>query len=312
MLTAQQVQFFFDNGYLKVPGAIAPNEVQRLRDATQQLIDNGPPADATPGERADFQYGRTRGSEDKVLCRIEYVQGKGDVFLHLLAHPVLLDAVYKVVGERFVPTFDSCVIKMPGRGVEVPWHRDGGGPIMFFDDPESGRRFPAVNFDIYLDEANEQSGALWVIPGSNKDKESRAPELAKAGEYETVPGAIRVDMAPGDMLLHDVTLYHGSPETQGGPLRRVIYYEFRDMRFINRAHRAAPGEMAHHKWSDAWIRQRLSVLQQALDKRHSAGLEVLCREHPEAFLRIPSAQAAKVHPRVPHPGWDENAAQRAA
>ncbi len=258
-----------------------------------------------------FNMAAPSGSDEAVLRRIEYVQGKGDAFLHLLANPVLLDAAYKVVGERFVPTFDSCVIKMPGRGVEVPWHRDGGGPTMFFDDPESGRRFPAVNFDIYLDEANAQSGALWVVPGSNKDKESRAPELAKAGEYETVPGAIRVDMAPGDMLLHDVTLYHGSPETNGGPLRRVIYYEFRDMRFINRVHRAQEGDTARHKWSDAWIRRRLSVLQQAIDKRQAAGMDVLWPQHPEAFLRVPSAQAAKVAPRVAHPGWDEDAARRA-
>ncbi|MDF2440727.1 MAG: phytanoyl-CoA hydroxylase, partial [Abditibacteriota bacterium] len=250
-------------------------------------------------------------SEEPVLRRIEYVQGKGDAFLHLLAHPVVMDAAYKIVGERFVPTFDSCVIKMPGRGVEVPWHRDGGGPIMFFDDPESGRRFPAVNFDIYLDNADAQSGALWVVPGSNKDKESRAPELAKLGEYESVPGAIRVDMQPGDMLLHDVTLYHGSPETVGGPLRRVIYYEFRDMRFINRVHRAQESAPpAHNKWTDKWIRRRLSVLQQAIDKRKAAGLKVLWPEHPEAFLRVPSAEAARVAPRVSHPGWDEAAAKR--
>ena len=87
MLTTEQVKFFFDNGYLKVPGAIAPDEVQRLREATQSLIDNGPATDATPGERADFQYGRTSGSDEAVLRRIEYVQGKGDVFLHLLGKP---------------------------------------------------------------------------------------------------------------------------------------------------------------------------------------------------------------------------------
>ncbi|MDF2440381.1 MAG: hypothetical protein JWN98_1365, partial [Abditibacteriota bacterium] len=45
MLTPEQVQFFRDNGYLKIPGAIAPDEIARLREATQTLIDNGPSAD---------------------------------------------------------------------------------------------------------------------------------------------------------------------------------------------------------------------------------------------------------------------------
>ncbi|MBV9863762.1 MAG: phytanoyl-CoA dioxygenase family protein [Abitibacteriaceae bacterium] len=305
MLTQEQVQFFRDNGYLKIAGAIGPDEVQELRNATQALIDRGPTEEMTTGQRKDYQYGRVRGSDEKILRRIEYIQGKGDVFVRLLANPVLLDAVHKVVGEQFVPTYDSVVIKMPGHGVEVPWHRDGGGPTMFYDDPASGRRFPAVNFDIYLDEANEQSGALWVVPGSNKDEINRAPELAKQGEYATVPGAIRVDMNPGDMLLHDVTLYHGSPETHGGPLRRVIYYEFRDMRFIDAVHRPAPDEKAGHKWPQEWTRHRLAVLQQALDKRRAVGLEVLFPEHPISNLRVPHEEAAQVSTRVPHPGWED-------
>lgn len=304
MLTAEQVQFFRDNGYLKIEGAIAPQEVRELQAATLALIERGPTPDLPPGEQKDYQYGRVRGQDTPVLRRIEYLQGKGEVFVRLLANPVLLDAVSKVVGEQFVPTFDAVVIKMPGQGVEVPWHRDGGGPAMFYDEPDTGRRFPAVNFDIYLDEANEQSGALWVVPGSNKDAVSRAPELATAGEYEMVPGAIRVDMQPGDMLLHDVTLYHGSPETHNAPLRRVIYYEFRDMRFIDAAHRPIAGENAHHKWPHEWTQRRLAVLQQALDKRQAAGLEVLFNEHPIPALRVPHETAAGVATRVAHPGWD--------
>lgn len=305
MLTPEQVQFFRDNGYLKVAGAIAPEEVRELQAATGALIERGPSPDLPPGEQKDYQYGRVHGQDAPVLRRIEYVQSKGEVFLRLLANPVLLDAVSKVVGGQFVPTFDSVVIKMAGQGVEVPWHRDGGGPTMFYDEPGTERRFPAVNFDIYLDEANEQSGALWVVPGSNKDAVSRAPELAKAGEYESVSGAIRVDMQPGDMLLHDVTLYHGSPETRNAPLRRVIYYEFRDMRFIDAVHRPVPSEKAHHKWPQEWTQRRLAVLQQALDKRQAAGLEVLFDEHPSPALRVPHAVAAQVATRVTHPGWDE-------
>jgi len=304
MLSDNDVQFFRDNGYLKVPSALSPDEVAALRAESQALIDAGPTDSLPANIRKDYQYGRVRGSDEKVLRRIEYVQSKDEAFLRLLANPVLLDAVSKVVGEQFVPTYDSMVIKMAGQGVEVPWHRDGGGPTMFYDEPDTGRRFPAVNFDIYLDEANAASGALWVVPGSNKDEVNRTPELAKRGEYETVPGAVRVDMQPGDMLLHDVTLYHGSPETSGGPLRRVVYYEFRDMRFIEAAHRPAPGEVAHHKWTEEWTWRRLAVLQQALDSRRTAGQDVPFAAHPVPALQVPSAEAAATDTRVAHPGWD--------
>ncbi len=309
MLTPEQVQFFRDNGYLKIPAALSPDEIRELRDATARLIETGPTPTMTPGERHDYQYGRVKGS-DKVLRRIEYVIGKGDPFVRLLGHPVLLDAVQKIVGEQFVPTFDSLVIKMPGRGVEVPWHRDGGGPQMFFDDPDSGQRLPAVNFDFYLDESNEKTGALWVVPGSNKETENRAPQLARGGQYAGVPGAVMVPMQPGDMLLHDVTLYHASPETADSPaIRRVIYYEFRDMRFIEAAHLVKnERKPVNMPWTNEWVRRRLSLLQRALDERKAAGLLVPFEAHPQEHLRVPSDEAAQINTRVPHPGWDERAA----
>ena len=234
---------------LAYPGFIQGQELTDVQRASQELIDNGPSSKMTQGERQDYLYGHVQGSDEPILRRIEYMYGKGEAFLRLMAHPVLLDAVEKIIGEQFVPTYDAMVIKMPGNGVEVPWHRDGGGPTMFFDDPNTGRHFPAANFDIYLDKADERSGALWVIPGSNKDDISRATSLAEQGEYSTAPGAILVPMNPGDLLVHDVTLYHGSAETRGDiPLRRVIYYEFRDMRFIDAVHRPENSEIVHHKW----------------------------------------------------------------
>ncbi|MBV9851550.1 MAG: phytanoyl-CoA dioxygenase family protein [Armatimonadetes bacterium] len=312
MLTPEQVQFFRDNGYLKVEGAVRGQELTDLQAITQALIDVGPSPDMAPGEIKDYQYGTVRGLDRPVLRRIEYVYGKGDPFLKLLAHPVLLDAVQKVVGEQFVPTYDSMVVKMPGNGVEVPWHRDGGGPTLFYDDPQTGRRFPAVNFDIYLDRADETNGALWVIPGSNKDTVNRAPRLAEKSEYAAVPGAVLVPMNAGDLLLHDVTLYHGSPETHGGALRRVLYYEFRDMRFINAVHRPGPGEVAPHKWPDTWTRARLAILQKALDTRRAAGWEVPFAQHPDPALRVRAEEVAHAPTRVPHPTWDEAAAKAAA
>ena len=93
MITADQVQFFRDNGYLKLEGVLQDEELRALREVSQARIEAGPPSGATPGERKDYQYGTVRGVEGPVLRRIEYVYGKGVPFLRLLAHPALLDAV---------------------------------------------------------------------------------------------------------------------------------------------------------------------------------------------------------------------------
>jgi ectoine hydroxylase-related dioxygenase (phytanoyl-CoA dioxygenase family) len=34
-------------------------------------------------------------------------------------------------------------------------------------------------------------------------------------------------MEPGDVLLHNILVLHGSPENRSDHLRRVVYYEFR-------------------------------------------------------------------------------------
>ncbi len=305
MVTDEQVRFFTDNGFLKLENVIEPNELAQLQTASLELIERGPASGSSPGERADFQYGRVRGTDRSVLRRIEYFYGKGDYFLRLLAHPVLMDAVRKIIGEQFVPTYDAMVIKMAGSGVEVPWHRDGDGyNKMYWDDPSSGHRFPAANFDFYLDAADQTTGGLWVVPGSNRMRDNESDVLRSQGGYCEVPGAMLVKMKPGDLLVHDVMLYHGSPETVNAPLRRVIYYEYRDKRFIDALHAS--------EWPEDWIRRRLALVQRSIDLRRAAGMAVPFDEHPAPALRVSAEEAARCSARVAHPGWDEAAKERAA
>jgi hypothetical protein len=73
------------------------------------------------------------------------------------------------------------------------------------------------------------------------------------------PDAISVEMEPGDVLLHDVMVVHGSERTQGKALRRTIYYEFR----------AAEEILQDGPWDSEWIDRRLRLIPIGL-KRFSA------------------------------------------
>ena len=57
-------------------------------------------------------------------------------------------------------------------------------------------------------------------------------------------------MEPGDVLLHDVMVLHGSERTQRQALRRTIYYEFR----------AAEEILADGPWDMDWIEKRLRLV----------------------------------------------------
>ena len=68
---------------------------------------------------------------------------------------------------------------------------------------------------------------------------------------------VAAEMRPGDILLHDIMVLHGSDINRHRSLRRVIYYEFRSACQI----------LDSGKWNKDWIEKRLVMLQHALHLR---------------------------------------------
>ena len=220
-ISEDQAQFFFDNGYLIIRGVLHPEELSGVQSAMLELMENAPGKLINP----DYAYGKSTLTGDPILTRIDYVIEKRDVMKSLLGHPYILGSTERLMGSDLIPTWDSMVLKFPGEGVIVPWHRDAGAD-------QVGDK-PIFNVDFYLDEATEQN-CVWVIPESQKWSTNAANAwLAQHSKQDTTPeqfrasGAIPVTMAPGDVLFHDILVLHGSPTTFAKSMRRVVYYEFR-------------------------------------------------------------------------------------
>lgn len=222
VISDEQKQFFLDNGYLILRSVLKGEELRRIQQAMQELVDY---ATQTVRDHPDYMYGTGPQSGQPVLRRIEYVIDKRDEMKVLLGHPFILRSVEKLIGKDFIPTWDSMVLKMPGEGIIVPWHRDAG--------TECVGDTPIFNVDFYLDEADEDT-CLWVIPGSHKwDAEQAQQWIAQrrdndlTKEHFRATGAVPVLMQPGDVLFHNILLVHGSPYNLSDKMRRVVYYEFR-------------------------------------------------------------------------------------
>jgi ectoine hydroxylase-related dioxygenase (phytanoyl-CoA dioxygenase family) len=155
-----------------------------------------------------------------VLRRIEYVIDKRDECKVLLGNPLILRSVEKLMGRDLIPTWDSMVLKLPGEGIIVPWHRDAGTD--FVGDT------PIFNVDFYLDEADLDT-CVWVIPGSHLWSAERAQEEVSRLNRDgfSTEDAVPAVMQPGDVLFHNILVLHGSPANSSNKLRRVVYYEFR-------------------------------------------------------------------------------------
>jgi hypothetical protein len=97
-------------------------------------------------------------------------------------------------------------------------------------------------------------------------------------------------MAPGDVLLHDILLLHGSKAARGNALRRVVYFEFR----------TAHVEFAHGPHTQDYIPLKQQILCACIDARRRVEPdEQAYRYHPAApFDRFPRGQPDTY--RVPH------------
>lgn len=218
----EEKQFFLENGYLIARGALEAEELRRVRAAMDELTEYGR---AAVRDDPDYMYGIGHRSGRPVLRRIEYVVDKRDECKVLLANPFILRSTETLMGKDLIPTWDTMVLKMPGEGIVVPWHRDAATGSV-------GDR-PIFNVDFYLDEADEDT-CVWVIPGSHLWSEERVREWLAAQPKEPAsraefapPEAVPALMQPGDVLFHNILVLHGSPANASEKLRRVVYYEFR-------------------------------------------------------------------------------------
>ena len=156
----------------------------------------------------------------------------------MLGSPEMLGIAESLAGPNFVPTYESLVFKNTGDGAPIDWHQDAVHP----------RSFRIFNVDVYLDESRKGSGSLRVAPGSHRQVVDVCQLQAEYGW--DAPGVVQTELNPGDVLVHDVMLVHGSEATLANKLRRTIYYEFRPAEQI----------LAEGPWGDAFIDQRLRLV----------------------------------------------------
>ena len=161
-----------------------------------------------------------------------------DVFADFVRHPDLLSAVEDLLGEQVYAWQMGVNCKAALNGDVWFWHQDYPGYLHDDHIPESRM----VNVLIYLDDVNEFSGPLMLVPGSHKVTEA-ATDPSNEGTSYTFRYASR-DLieaevkragitAPtgeaGTAILMDVNLLHGSTANLSPWPRRLITLTYNAM-----------------------------------------------------------------------------------
>ncbi|HEY5004770.1 MAG TPA: phytanoyl-CoA dioxygenase family protein [Ktedonobacteraceae bacterium] len=242
-LTEQQIRFFDENGYLVLRKWIPDDLLARLQEAAESWIEIGKNVTEDDPDESDYVFAQR--PDGRVMFRVNYVHNKGQMAsLEMLGCPQVLGIAESLCGSNFVPTYESMVFKEEGDGAAIFWHQDAVHP--------RGQRI--FNYDLYLDRSSAAGGALRVIP---KTQYQRQDLCSLTNDYGwNPPGVITVEMEPGDVLLHDVMVVHGSPQVEGKSLRRTIYYEFRAVEEI----------LADGPWDREWIDKRMRLVPLGLQR----------------------------------------------
>ena len=237
LLTDDEVRSFDENGFLILRNRIPADLLARLQAAATTWMAEGREISEDDPAAVDYHYANR--SIGRVMFRVDYVHNKGQAAsLELLGSPAVLGIAESLAGSNFVPTYESLVFKNEGDGAAIEWHQDAVHP----------RNYRVFNVDVYLDASRIGQGALRVAPGSHRQPVDIC-DLKDTYGWDA-PGVVQVEMEPGDVLVHDVMVVHGSEAVTGNKLRRTIYYEFR----------AAEQIMGEGPWDAAWVDQRLRLI----------------------------------------------------
>jgi ectoine hydroxylase-related dioxygenase (phytanoyl-CoA dioxygenase family) len=240
-LTSDEIARFDRDGYLVLKDRIPAALLARLQAAADRWIEDGRALEAEDAATVDYHYAN-RGGERRMF-RVDYLHAKAQpASLELLGSPEVLGIAESLAGRNFVPTYESLVFKDEGDGAAIDWHQDAVHP----------RNHRIFNVDVYLDASRAGEGALRVAPGSHLTRVDVC-QLQEEFGWDA-PGVIQVELEPGDVLVHDVMIVHGSEAVQGNRLRRTIYYEFRSAEQI-----ATEGP-----WDAEWVDRRLRLIPVAL------------------------------------------------
>jgi ectoine hydroxylase-related dioxygenase (phytanoyl-CoA dioxygenase family) len=216
MVSAADLRFFEDNGFLHLKGVIRAQELHALR-AYEENVSRHALEAIMPSSH--YRYATDPLTGQMGLYRINAAHLRGGAFLHLYGSPALLQIGEAIFGPDFVPMGLNLVVKRPGYRASIPWHRD----------PSGFRLQPGINAGVYFDDATAENGMLYVLPGSHKADFRLDLQEAIEDYGFNIPGSIPVPAQAGDIVVHSENVLHGSRVVRAQSTRRVMYYCFRSI-----------------------------------------------------------------------------------
>ena len=250
---------YSDNGFYIFENVINPEELKDIKDDLENLRANFPTG---PESNLDISGNPAFNSDSKSLTLVwskplgdplggtELANGRhqvklfepeaasdapqavpvillgslqfSDACLRTYAHPELLKVAESINGEDFAPFNEALFIKEPGVGAAVSWHQDG---VTHWDSIDFNEDIHGFNFMVQVYGSTAVNG-VWVMPGTHKVGKIDIKKLVAESGSERLEGAVPIVCNPGDAVICNRQLLHGSFPNCGYEKRVTVNFGF--------------------------------------------------------------------------------------
>jgi phytanoyl-CoA hydroxylase len=230
MLTQAQIDFFNENGYLRVEQVYSQAEITKMSEDLAYMMDKFAFWEA--GWRGDWRKEEAYMAADEeakaVLVHIHELHHFSTAWMRAITKPELADIAADLLESDSIEVHHSTLhAKAPEAGTPFPMHQDDP-----FYPHATGQYVDAL---VHVDMADETSGCLKFLPGSHKLGKLdhiRGPEVEPhlpTHQYK-ITDAVSVPANPGDVVFFSIYTIHGSALNRSGRWRRLVRIGLRDPR----------------------------------------------------------------------------------
>lgn len=211
LLTSEQIDFYRENGFVKVEQILTPGEVAELAQYMDEVMAN----------EEIISTDQVGGGYYRVLFQKAHAWHQHEGIAKFTLSPKLAQMALALTGAKAIRLLDDHILwKMPQDSKETPWHQDAS----YWPLNEAG----ALSIWIPVDDVNERNGCMSFIPGSHKAGKLEAIELSNPDDLFTKTTgydrakAVKVPLQAGSCTFHDGLAFHYAHANQTDKPRRVL------------------------------------------------------------------------------------------
>ncbi|HEX4964121.1 MAG TPA: phytanoyl-CoA dioxygenase family protein [Thermoanaerobaculia bacterium] len=241
-LSEEQRSFFDANGYLMLPGALAPAELAAVRAAADE---------AEARWRADPTLPGTRIPE---FVEIPAIMEYHPALFDLVEHPRVFPLIRELLGTGIGLIDHAYYVTPPGGLIDgTAWHTDVRTRVPGIHHAGSTMMIRAM---YALSDIPPDGGATLVLPGTHRQPDDTPIPIVATPEE--MPGAVTLACAAGTAYFFNGNLLHAPSNNRSAVTRRVLLYNY------------------GHKWMRMWSGHepspRLAAAAQTPMRRQLLGL----------------------------------------